>query len=95
MGETILPEWKAPAVIFLLVGGDVVVRSSEIVAVLDQNVLQAAPTREFIGFCRRKGQVEDLSGDGPAKSAVICQRRVLLSPFSGATLRRRLTRIAY
>ena len=83
-------ESRPPTAIFLLVGGDVVVRSSEIVAVLDQQTLEAAPTREFIGFCRRKGQVEDLSAGAPVKAAVVCRRRVLLSPFSGPTLRRRL-----
>lgn|GEM_PF-3698185 len=80
----------ASAAGFLLVGADVVVRSTEIVAVLDQPALDAAATREFLGFCRRKGQVEDLSGGAPIKSGVLCARRVLLSPFSAATLRRRL-----
>lgn len=75
---------------FLLVGSDVLVRNTDIVAVLDQPTLEAAATREFVGFCRRKGQVEDVCGGSPVKSGVLCERRILLSPFSAATLRRRL-----
>ena len=75
---------------FLLVGGDVVVRMSEVVAILDQHTCEAAATREFLGFLRRKGQLLDLSGGGVTKSAVVCRRRVFLSPFSSPTLRRRI-----
>ncbi len=75
---------------FLLVGGDVVVRMSEVVAILDQQTCEAAATREFLGFLRRKGQVIDLSAGGVSKSAVVCRRRVFLSPFSSPTLRRRI-----
>ena len=82
------PRSSAPG--FLLVGSDVLVRSTDVVAVLAQPALEAAATREFLGFCRRKGQVEDLSGGAPVKSGVLCPKRILLSPFSAATLRRRL-----
>lgn len=75
---------------FLEIGTDTVVRMSEIVAVVDSQVLAAAPTREFLGFSRRKGDTVDLTGGAPIKSAVICRRRVFLSPFSSATLRRRI-----
>jgi len=91
MQHSVQPNGKPRTAIFLLVGSDVVVRTTDIVAVLDQPALEAASTREFIGFCRRKGQVEDVTAGGPVKAAVVCRRRVLLSPFSGPTLRRRLT----
>jgi hypothetical protein len=76
--------------VLLLVGGEVLVRTSEIVAILDQPALTAAPTREFVGFARGRGLVEDLTAGAPVKSAVVCRARVFLSPFSSATLRRRL-----
>lgn len=76
---------------FLLVGSDVVVRMSEVVAILDQHTCEAAATREFLGFLRRKGDLTDLSAGGPAKSAVVCRHRVFLSPFSSPTLRRRIS----
>lgn len=75
---------------FLEVGADTVIRLSEVIAVVDRQVLAAAPTREFLGFCRRKGQTVDVTGGDEVKSAVICRRRVFLSPFSSATLRRRI-----
>jgi len=76
---------------FLLIGGDVVVRLNDVVAILDQHACEAAPTREFLGFCRRRGQAMDLTGGEPLKAAVICRERVFLSAFSSATLRRRTT----
>lgn len=82
---------RAGAGAFLLVGSDVVVRLSEVIAILDQHTCEASATREFLGFLRRKGQLVDLSAGGPTKSAVVCRRRVFLSPFSSPTLRRRLT----
>ena len=75
---------------FLLVSSDLVVRTSEIVAILDQPALAAAATREFLGFCRRRGRVEDLCAGSPTRSAILCGQRVLLSPLAASTLRRRL-----
>ena len=66
------------------------VRLTEIVAILDQRACEAAPTREHIASCRRRGSAQDLTGGHPAKSAVLCARRLFLSPFSAATLRRRI-----
>lgn len=75
---------------FLEVGADTVIRLSEVIAVVDRQVMTAAPTREFLGFCRRKGETVDLTAGEDVKSAVICRQRVFLSPFSSATLRRRM-----
>ena len=75
---------------FLEVGADTVIRLSEVVAVVDRQVLASAATREFLGFCRRKGQTIDLTEAQEIKSAVICRQRVFLSRFSSATLRRRI-----
>jgi hypothetical protein len=80
--------------VFLLVGGDVLVRTSDLVAILDQGALAAAPTREFLGFARRRGLVEDVAAGAPVKSAVVCRERVFLSPYASATLRRRLEQAA-
>lgn len=85
------PHGRPVPPVFVLVGAEVVIRTTEIVAVLDQETVRAAATREFLGFCRRKGLVEDLTGGSAAKAVVVCRRRVLLSPFSEATLRRRLS----
>lgn len=74
---------------FLFIGGDVFVRSRELVAILDQHALAASPTREFIGLARRRGHVEDAASGLPVKAAVVCARRVILSSVSSATLRRR------
>ncbi len=75
---------------FLAVSPNVVVRLTEVVAIVDHQAMAAAATREFLGFSRRRGQSIDVSAGQPAKSAVICRERVFLSPFSSATLRRRM-----
>lgn len=75
---------------FLHVGADVVVRIKDLVAILDQRTVEgAAATREFLGFMRAQGRVEDV-GQGEAKSVVVCRDRVILSPISTATLKRRV-----
>jgi regulator of extracellular matrix RemA (YlzA/DUF370 family) len=75
---------------FVMVSRDVLVATAEVVAVVDARALESAPTREFVGFARRRGQVEDLSEGERVKSLVVCRRRVLLSPLASSTLRRRL-----
>lgn len=75
---------------FLHVGGDVVVRLGEVVAILDRRSADSsAATREFLGFMRAQGRVEDFS-EGEVKSFVICVGRIVMSPISAGTLRRRV-----
>ncbi len=76
---------------FLPVGADVVVRLKDVIAILDQEACAAAATREFLGLARRRGQTFDLTVGAAMKTAVITTDRVLLSPCSSATLRRRLS----
>lgn len=86
------PGFRSPrSLSFVLVGGDQLVRLSDVVAILDQRACEAAPTREFIGFCRRRGAAVDLTNGESSKSTIVCRRRVFLSPFSSGTLRRRIT----
>jgi hypothetical protein len=75
---------------FLHVGGDVVVRIGDLVAILDRRSADASgATREFVGFMGAQGRVEDVS-QGEAKAIVVCTDRVVLSPISAGTLRRRV-----
>jgi hypothetical protein len=75
---------------FLHVGGDLVVRVGELVAILDRRSADtSAATREFVGFMGTQGRVEDVS-QGEVKSIVVCSERVVLSPISAGTLRRRV-----
>lgn len=67
-----------------------VVRVGELVAILDRRSADsAAATREFLGFLGDQGRVQDAS-QGDAKSIVVCSERVVLSPISAGTLRRRV-----
>jgi hypothetical protein len=75
--------------VFLHVGGDVVVRMGEVVAILDQRAAEASATRELLGFRRSQGRVVHVAGGQP-KSLVICTERIFLSPISAGTLRRRV-----
>jgi regulator of extracellular matrix RemA (YlzA/DUF370 family) len=79
-----------PGATFLLIGTDQMVLLNEVVAILDQRACEAAPTREHIASCRRRGSAHDLTAGQPAKSAILCTRRLFLSPLTSATLRRRI-----
>lgn len=87
-GAVNLPGYAAPA--FLEVSPAIILRVSEVVAVLDASAIDAPATRECLGYLRRQGLVEDLCLGATIRSAVICARRAFLCPLSAATLRRRL-----
>jgi hypothetical protein len=85
---------------FLHAGGDVLVRTTEVVAIMDRQAIdEPGPTRELLDFMRGQGRVEDVAG-GEVKSVIICSPRrrrrrtrspgrVVLSPISVGTLHHR------
>lgn len=74
---------------FLHLGGDTVVLTSELVAIINlENAMTSASTREFMKVVEEEGFVRDLSS-GQAKSCVVTDRNIYLSPISSTTLRKR------
>lgn len=74
---------------FLHVGADVIVSLKQVIAILDlRTAHEAAATREFLQLRHADKVVLDISG-GAAKSLVLTEREVYLSPISSLTLKKR------
>ncbi len=75
--------------VFLHVGADVVVSLKSVIAILDlRTAREGVATREFIALCQTDKVVFDISS-GTAKSLVLTEREVYLSPISSLTLKKR------
>ncbi len=86
---------------FVHAGGDVVVRMTELVAIIDRRAVEdPGPTRELLEFMRSQGRVEDVAA-GEVKSLIVCSprrrrrraqgtARIVLSPISVGTLHHRV-----
>lgn len=74
---------------FLHVGADVVVSLGRVVAIFDLKSSQTAEaTREFITLAHQDKKVTDIAG-GEAKSLVLTDSEIYLSPISSLTLMKR------
>ena len=74
---------------FLHLGGDTVILSKELIAIINlENPVIAASTKEFIKVAEEEGFVTDLA-EKDAKSCVITNRDVYMSPISSVTLKNR------
>ncbi|RBW69154.1 extracellular matrix regulator RemB [Bacillus taeanensis] len=79
---------------FIHLGEDVVIRSSDVVTILDRQLLTTSEvTNEFIDRYKKDGLVVDISGD-IAKSIVVTTDTIYLSPLSSITLKRRAQMVA-
>ena len=75
---------------YLQLGQSVVVRSREVLGLFDlDNTTYSAKAARFINRAEKEGRVVLCTDDLP-KSMVVCNRAIYLSPFSTATLARRL-----
>lgn len=74
---------------FIHIGDDQVIRSEEVVAIIDKQLVSSSLINEEMLFNQRKNkQVEEASND-PSKSLVITQDRIYHSPLSVFTLKKR------
>lgn len=81
--------WDASAY-WLYLGGDAVIDSSEVVAVLDgERARSSAALTEYIQKNVESGRAVDVSDDGSVKSVVITADRVYLSQVTPPTRGRR------
>ncbi|MFB4163647.1 extracellular matrix regulator RemB [Alteribacillus sp. JSM 102045] len=73
---------------FIHLGGDTVIRSKDVVAILDQDTHDSSSiTRQFLSS-QENSDVVEISKE-LTKSVVVTIDRVYLSPISSLTLRRR------
>lgn len=74
---------------FIHLGGDTVIRSKDVIAILDRQVKETSEcTGEFLEFFEKEDKVEEIAKD-MTKSIVITADKVYLSPISSSTLKRR------
>lgn len=74
---------------FIHLGGDTLVSSKKIVAILNaEHTMGANTTKEFIKLETGKGSIIELDGDN-YKSIIITDHYVYLSPISSLTLKKR------
>lgn len=91
-GEPLLVQgerWGAP-VRWLYLGGDAVIDSAHVVAVLDGDMaLRSTALREFVERNAEAGRSVDVSRDGSIKSVVVTDDWVYLSQVAPPTVGRR------
>ena len=74
---------------FMHLGGDVVVPTKEVIAILDYKTKDAAATREFLEIAGDEGFIKNISPRGKEKSYIITTKNIYISPISCVTLRNR------
>lgn len=73
---------------FIHLGGDTVVRSSDVIAIIDTNMDDSKFTREFLDHKERQQQLIRISKE-ETKSYVVLPDRIYCSPISSLTLKKR------
>jgi len=74
---------------FLHLGGNTVVPSQEIIAILDVETEKLPVTREFLVIAGDEGFIKNIAPKEKAKSFVITNDQIFLSPISYTTLKKR------
>ncbi|TMW71995.1 extracellular matrix regulator RemB [Alteribacter natronophilus] len=74
---------------FIHLGGDTVIRSKDVVAILDhQSRGMSQDNQEFLSENSSRKKVTEISAD-TIKSVVVTEEQIYLSPISSLTLKRR------
>lgn len=74
---------------YIHLGGEKVIRTSQIVAILDVSIEQASMfSRQFAADAQNNRKAEMIGEEAP-KSIVVTEERVYYSPISTATLKKR------
>jgi len=77
--------------LYIHLGGEKIVRVSEVVAIFDVSIQQFSKlTQQFLEHLRQAKRAETI-GDEEPKSIVVTADKVYYSPISSATLKRRTT----
>lgn len=75
--------------VFIHLGGDVIIPKKDVVAIISAQARRAAATAEFLGLARSEKKLELIGERGKEKSLVLTGEKVFLSPISCATLKKR------
>ena len=73
---------------FIHIGGDVVVRSAEVITIIDHNMTVSKWMRKFLENKEERHQLISVSKED-TKSFVVTKDKIYCSPISSLTLKRR------
>ncbi|WP_374703389.1 extracellular matrix regulator RemB [Bacillus sp. V3-13] len=76
---------------YLHVGEDILVRTKDIIAILDKDSIQSPDVGEFL---QQKGENVINLAKGPFKSVVITDERIYYSPLASGTLKKRSQKLS-
>ncbi len=78
---------------FLHIGGDTIVPKADIVGIFDLRAMKSSITKEFMEVVSDEGFVRDITNGSKAKSFVITDKEVFISPISCTTLLKRAVKL--
>lgn len=78
---------------FIHLGGDKVIRSSELIAIFDMTIDEAKISRQFLNESANLKTSEKI-GDEEPKSLVVTESKIYYSPISSTTLKKRAYHIS-
>ena len=74
---------------FLFLGGDISVRSNEVIGVFDiEECSVSRITADYLNFCQKSGRVVNVSEDMP-KSFIVTENKTYISNVSHSTIVKR------
>ena len=77
------------SVMFIHLGGEKIIRSSELIAIFDITIEESSKTsKAFLEQAAKENRMETISGEEP-KSLVVTRDKIYYSPISSATLKKR------
>lgn len=75
---------------YLHLGGEKVIRTSELIAIFDISIEEIKLTGQFLHTARMNKKVETIGEEEP-KSIVVTDSKIYYSPISSTTLKKRAT----
>lgn len=74
---------------FLHLGGEKIIRSSELVAIFDLSIEKSSKiSKQYIQHAKKQNHIE-IIGEEESKSLVLTKKKVYYSPISSSTLKKR------
>jgi extracellular matrix regulatory protein B len=74
---------------YIHLGGEKIIRASQLVAIFDISIEQSSKlSRQFVAQAQKNKEVEMIGEEEP-KSIVVTEQKVIYSPISSSTLKKR------
>ena len=74
---------------YLHLGGDSIIPLASVVAIIDIEDDESKITKQFYEKSREQGDIEFIDDEEYAKSMIVTDKKIFISPISAATLKKR------